>query len=255
MSQKQYSVLTFVFGNYERLRDPLEVSPHCEYVAVTDNPSLTSNIWNIKYLPSEFDGADGFTKSFFVRYHPYQFVSTNICVVMDGSVLIKRSLDYLVYKFVQSKCECSFMIHWNQINAIDEYEYWTKMRGYSSTQVQKCLAFMDAIGYNKSYKGCFETGFKICSKTANVLKLHEFVYNCLVKLGKDKNHIERVDQSIFSAIINTKFTNLHIFPVTHQIIQNDWLQYCKHNSVHEETYNINWDNMYLFNHPVEVFLL
>ena len=44
---KKYSILTFNFGNYEVFREPEAVDENCEYVYVTDNPNLKSNIWKI----------------------------------------------------------------------------------------------------------------------------------------------------------------------------------------------------------------
>ena len=44
---KKYSILTFNFGNYEVFREPEAVDENCEYVYVTDNSNLKSNIWKI----------------------------------------------------------------------------------------------------------------------------------------------------------------------------------------------------------------
>ena len=87
----KYSVLTFCFGNYESIKDPLEIDSNAEYVLVTDKTDISSKIWKIKKLDSSFDNSSGFTKSFYVRYHPFEFVNTDTCIVIDGSILIKKS--------------------------------------------------------------------------------------------------------------------------------------------------------------------
>ena len=96
----KYSVLTFVFNDYDFIREPLELSNDCEYILVTDNKDIKSTKWNIKYLPKEYENASGFTKSFYVRYHPFEFVSTDVCIVLDGSNQIKKPLDKLVNDFL-----------------------------------------------------------------------------------------------------------------------------------------------------------
>ena len=252
---KKYSVLTFIFGEYELLREPLSVSDDCEYVAVTDNHNLTSDVWTIKYLPESYNAADGFTKSFYVRYHPFDFVSTDLCIIMDGSVLIKKSLDKLANDFNESNAEIGLMVHWAQINARNEYEYWLTQRGYSVAQAAKSIAFMDAIGYSPRYKGCFETGFKICKRDDANHRINSCVYNCLEHIGQDKLHIERVDQGIFTAVMNTKFTHIPVFPTTHTIIQNQYMQFCKHKTTEPIMCQVNWNNMYLFDKPVKVYQL
>lgn len=252
----KYSILTFIFGNYECLREPLELSENCEYVVVTDNKNLKSNNWTIKYLPDEYNMADGFTKSFYVRYHPFEFVNNDICIVLDGSILIKKSLDKLVNDFSNSGADACFSIHYIQWNARNEYSYWTKYRGYSELQAKKGIAFMNAIGYKPDYKGCFETTFKICKNNDINNDLNNFVYKCLEKVTNDKMHVDRVDQSIFSAVINTNFNTMNILPVCRQAYQSDYLMCCHHNT---NTPNIasmsNIDNLYLFNKPIKIYKL
>ena len=40
-----------VFNNYDLLREPEEVDENAEYICITDNPELKSNIWKIMYMP------------------------------------------------------------------------------------------------------------------------------------------------------------------------------------------------------------
>ncbi len=251
----QYSILSFLFNDYEILREPVEVSPNCEYVLVTDNPHLVSSKWHIKYLPNALKDADGFTKSFYVRYHPFEFVSTPICCIIDGSVLIKKSIDKLISVFERRQSDTALMVHFSQINAYDEYPFWVQNRGYSPIQAAKSIAFMEALGYPKTYKGTFEAGFRICRNNTINHQLNNITYMSLQHIGRDELHIERVDQCIFSAIVNTKFTQLNVLPVTRQIIQNPYMQYCYHQSTRESSMPIDWSKMYLFDKPTKVFLL
>ena len=74
-------------------------------------------------------------------------------------------------------------------------------------------------------------------------------------MSDDKNKVDRLDQTIWSAIINTMFENLKVFPVTRQIIQNDYLQLCSHKSTKAEIRNINFNNLFMFNKKVNVYKL
>jgi hypothetical protein len=238
---------------YEMVREPEELSENAEYILVTDDPTLKSDKWTIKLIPEWLKEADGFTKSFYIRYHPFEFVNTNTCIVLDGSIHIKKSLDKLITDFYDSGKDCMFMVHWCLDNIMQEYPVWVNQRGYPAKQANKVFAFFVACGYLKTYKGAFEAGFKIVKNCDSVNKLHNFVYTSLELLG-DKLHVDRVDQGILTAIMNTKFTDIAMMPCTHQIIQNDYMTYYHHNT---------WDaypvpikkNLFLFNEPVNVYYL
>lgn len=252
---KKYSILSFNFCNYEILREPLEVDPECDYILVTDNKKLTSNYWTIKYLPSELEDCDGFTKSFYVRYHPFEFVNTECCIVIDGSVQINKSLHKLFNDFEKSSADASFMVHFCTLNPFAEYSYWQHSRNVEKIQVEKSKRFLTILGLSPSYKGYFETGFKICKNNKICNEIHEAVYNALKLIGKDEKHIERVDQTIFSGIINVLYSDMKIFPVTRQIIQNSYLTYCDHNTNHPNRVRINFNNLWLFNKRIQVYTL
>jgi len=43
----RYSILTFIFGNYECLREVQDKKEDIEYVCITDNKYLVSSTWKI----------------------------------------------------------------------------------------------------------------------------------------------------------------------------------------------------------------
>ena len=43
MEAKRYTVITYIFGNYEKVHEVLEKDPEADYVLVTDNPNLHSD--------------------------------------------------------------------------------------------------------------------------------------------------------------------------------------------------------------------
>ena len=249
-----YSIVTFVFGDYELLREPLEISPDCDYIVVTDNHKLSSNIWRIKYLPDCMNAADSISKSMYVRYHPFEFASTNTCVVIDGSILLKKSLNYVISEFNKSNADCALMLHWLHNNARKEYYEWVEQRNYPMEQCMKCQAFMDAIGYTDDTKGAFEAGFKIQRNNVINNMLNTFVYKTLELIGDGALHVERLGQGILSAIVHTKFSMLKVFPVTHQIIQSQYMQYFQHRTPNPITVCVKPECSYLFNRKVDVFV-
>lgn len=249
----KYSVITFVFNNYDILRDPLDISFDCEYIAVTDNRDLKSDIWTIKYLPDWLSNANGITKSFYVRYHPFEFVTTNTCIVIDGSILIKRNLDKIINEFNARNSDICLSVNCTVNNSYNEFPYWIARRHYPSEQMHKSIALMELLNYPKWYKGCFEATFKICRRNKQTDILHNFIYSCLELLG-DKYHVERLDQTILTALMNTKFNHLNVMPVSRDLYQSSYLQWCAHNSRKPYTNSIpNTSHLFMFNKPCNVY--
>ena len=78
------------------------------------------------------------------------------------------------------------------------------------------------------------------------------MWQCLVELG-DENHVDRVDQSILSAVMNTQFENVKVFPITRSLYQSDYVMAYEHHSTKELRINL-WQNQYyLFNQPVDLY--
>lgn len=248
----KYSILTYLFNDYDIVREPLEISAEAEYILVTDNPALKSDKWTIKMMPDFLKNADGFTKSFYVRYHPFEFVKTDTCIVLDASLHIKKNLNFLINDFLNSGDDLCLSVHWNMLNSWNEYNYWVNYRNYPIEQARKSAALMKALGYSPNYKGCFEATFKIQKNNKINSEINDFVWKCLVKLG-DENHVDRVDQSILSAVMNTQFENVKVFPITRSLYQSDYVMAYEHHCTKELRINL-WQNQYyLFNKPVNLY--
>ena len=119
---KKYSILTFNFGNYEVFREPEAVDENCEYIYVTDNPNLKSNIWKI-IVEKRFTENTPYYKSFYVRYHPFEYCSGNICIRIDGSIQIKQSLLDLFNEFDNSNNDICVMTNSRANNIFTELLY------------------------------------------------------------------------------------------------------------------------------------
>jgi hypothetical protein len=58
-----------LFNDYDLLREPSEIDENAEYICLTDNKELKSNIWKIFYLPSlDTQKLTGFQKTYIIKY-------------------------------------------------------------------------------------------------------------------------------------------------------------------------------------------
>lgn len=93
-----YSVLTFIFNEYEIVREIQHLDDNAEYILVTDNPNLRSSTRTIVLDEKLFD-LSTFDKCYYVRFHPFEYVHTDICLRIDGSILIKDRLTPIIERF------------------------------------------------------------------------------------------------------------------------------------------------------------
>lgn len=66
----KYSVVTFIFGNYERLREieDANYNPDIEYICLTDVNDLQSKTWKIIHVDYE-KGQTEREKYYYFKYH------------------------------------------------------------------------------------------------------------------------------------------------------------------------------------------
>lgn len=86
----KFTVITALFGNYECLRDNQYQSNDVDYLCITDNPNLKSNTWKIIVNPEQINPDwSPRKKTYYVRYHLFEFCNTPNAIWMDGSIELK----------------------------------------------------------------------------------------------------------------------------------------------------------------------
>lgn len=142
----KYSVITALFDNYEILREVQNPRDDVEYIVVTDNPELKSSTWKVKLIDSFFDGMSGYAKSFYIKYHPFEFINSDVFLWVDGSIQIKDDFtDEIMVPFINSNYEILELVNtvWN----IGEYEltrwYENGFHGFDKEQYDMSLKLFD----------------------------------------------------------------------------------------------------------------
>lgn len=262
---KRYSILTFIIGEYEIVREVKHLDPEAEYILVTDNPDLKSDTWTVVY-DKELASRDmsNFHKCMCIRYNPFRYCSTDICVRLDGSVQIWKSLKPLIDIFEEGCYDMSLMPHPERDNFIDEYYTWVHMRHYSPLQAIDNLEIMRKIfGYQFDYHGLFQLNYSIVRNTPEQNRLNENIYKLILHMGKDSpDGIERIDQIPFTLMVNLYHENygLKVLPVSGQIMQSEYMWWCYHgndilNYKKQYADNNEKDMKYMFDRPVECLKL
>lgn len=253
----KYTVLTFNIGGYEVLHEiPQDaINPEIEYIYVTDDHSITSSTWNVVYDDSLT--GDTFDKCFQIRYNPFRYAHTGVCMKIDGSMAVRRDLMPLFKFFDDGGYDCAMMIHPTRNLMYDEYEAWVKFRGYPVEQANRSLIFMAQNGYDvKGYKGLFQFNFMIQRNNEAVNRLNAETYKVLKMNAPEGSTIDRLDQTIGTFVINTHYLKLNILPIGQYLCfsSNDgYFRWCQHGTDDEMFYNGAYDiSTYMNNKPVVI---
>lgn len=247
MSKPKYTVLTYIFNNYEIVQEVLEKDPEAEYILVTDDPKLKSNTWTIIYDAS-IANLPTFEKCYHVRYHPFLYANTDIVIRIDGDIEIRKSLAGIIKEFNVHNYDRCLMIHPSRNTFKSELAIWVKVRGYSQEAMDRQLELMQQMGYALNYKGLFECSFEIVRNNSVNADINKLIYLLLKYLGRGT--IERMDQCIFSFVINHFFKNkVHVLPVSETIITNgELMQWYRHHSK-DPSRSVVSTKPFMFNEP------
>lgn len=251
MADIKYSVLTYIFNSYEFVREIDEKDPNAEYILVTDDPNLKSDTWRIVY-DEKLLGLSVFDKCYYVRFHPFEYCSTDICFRIDGSIKVKASLYPIVQRFIERNADMMLMINpvFNHLH--EDYAYWVKNRNYSRKCAEKALSSLRSLGYDESYSGYYQYGVCIQRNNSVIRELNETSYGLLRNMGVD-GVIERFDQPVVSFVLNKYFSGrIKIMPVSEYLITfSKYLQIYAHKSNVLPSINMNLKTPYLFNEIIE----
>lgn len=156
-SKKKYTVITAIFGDYECLHDNQFTRDDFEYICVTDNPNLKSRLWKIIYMPKSIDPSwSPRKKTYYVRYHLFEFCDTQHAIWIDGSVAL-GDITIPLLRYETFNCDrmflsgfdlqkwCDFAIH----DALTNYRYDVTHSIYNLQNVLKILNLCNEKLYSK----------------------------------------------------------------------------------------------------------
>lgn len=252
----KYTILSFIIGHdYEILHEIQNPQDDVEYLMVTDDPDLKSQTWKVVYDEDLLKLKTGFERCFAVRYNVFKYCSTDICVTIDGSMEVSGSLDGLVEKFNVGDYDICLMPHPLWADFVSEYRAWIKMRGYPVENANKFFNFLKDARYDINYKGLFQLCFSIKRRNEITNAIDAMTMSILKYLSLGQDKFERLDQTVFSFIMNRYFNYLKVLPVSEQIVRSSALTWFWHKSNNK---NLNFfmtpgqpDYKYVFNKQIE----
>lgn len=130
----KYTVITFLFDGYDKLRIPRVVDPNAVYVCLTDDPKLESQVWKCVCV-DHFVGSSltGIQKTYIMKYSFWKYLPadaryTDWWVVLDGSLEIQESLNPVVRHLDNNGYDMALSVHPDRTDWLAEYDAWIEQR-------------------------------------------------------------------------------------------------------------------------------
>ena len=141
----------------------------------------------------------------------------------------------MVEKFINSGDDVCFLIHPYRDNLIIEYNTWMKYRNFPYDRAQKHVDFLTRIGYDFNKKGMIQLNFSINKRGKLTDDIDRMMYAIQKYLG-DEQDIDRLDQTVISAVLDRFFPDIKVFAVGEGILHSEYMTWCSHNSDKEIPY-------------------
>ena len=187
--KKHFSILTINLLQYEILREPYEKSNEIEYVLITDDPNIISNVWIIKLVE----------RAWFldIKHNPFAFVSTDTVLWLDGSYQIKKNPNEIMEKFIKSKYSMAISLHETRRTSIIELAAWLVYRNFDMSNAIQF--FKQLVNENFYSYTLFQTSVFALKRTPKILEIFEKERELEKKLSVNVPY--RDDQTTLSYII------------------------------------------------------
>lgn len=168
------TVITYLFGDADFLRDPLVVTANTQYVVFTDRIDLNSSVWK-PYIISYNEPLDIRAKVASAKFNPY-IISSDKYVIIDASHQIISDLNPL---FDSIKLDTLLVKpHPANVTIGEEIIRWKTIRHMNQHHIDNIGNLLDLAGksyYNAPiYEGC-------CIGVSNSL-VHRSLFECVLKM-------------------------------------------------------------------------
>ena len=165
-------VYTAIFGDYEDLLEPKVVNPNWDYICFTDNPNLTSNIWEIRLIDNlELDNV---RNARVVKILPHKFLKEyDYSIWVDAGFQIIGDIEEYIIKYSTGKSMLGF-IHSDRVCVYDEATACINAKKDDEQIIENQIS--------KYKKECFPEHFGLIETGVLFRKHHD---NDLIKVMED----------------------------------------------------------------------
>ena len=154
-NKEKIAVYTCITGNYDVLRNPIDCGLDVDYICFTNNKSLHSDIWNIKYISDE--KMDNIHLARYVKLFPHVYLKEyDTSIWVDGKFQIKADLKEYVVKYEKTKSMLCYP-HFARDCIYDEAAVCKRIKNCVVADVDRQIDKYKNLNYPAN-NGLYETG-------------------------------------------------------------------------------------------------
>ena len=199
-----YSIIQVATNNYDQIFDCGDYNS-INNLLFTDRQYNFKN-WKIYNVNSNKNFP--FDTVFSIRWNPFMDANTDYIVWIDGSIKINSSIKKYIEQMINGNYDFAVLTHFSRNNVFDEYNEWCKIRNYNKNIAFKWLKYFEENGLDIKNSGLYQPGIMIF-KNNNLMK--NFCSDMIKELHYlDKFHFERLDQTIMTMLLKTKYKNIKL---------------------------------------------
>ena len=171
MNQK--CIYTFIVGDYDNLKQPTIITPDWDYICVTDNPNLKSDVWKVIPMSKEDRNIQPQKRramSLMIGYQKYVNPNYDIVVTIGGQMIIDTNLNEFLEKYEYNQSyDAGFLLHPNRSCVYEEGKVIIQVGRDSKENIDNHISKYIKDGYPKD-NGLYATGVMILNNNSKKLK-------------------------------------------------------------------------------------
>ena len=170
----------------------------------------------------------------YVRYHPFEFVSTDTCLYIDGSILVVDGVkltEVIIEPFMNGNFIYGIMPNRNQVSCTiqQDIDIWENNRNVSPMICNKIRKYIKKNDYN--VLGMLQSGFLMYKKCQDCDIINNTTWELCHLWSYNGNNVDRNNQVDLSYTINKlHYKSDRIFRVSALMLNSCVLQIFHHGS-------------------------
>jgi O-antigen biosynthesis protein len=172
-------IFTYITGGYDNLIEPKTITPGWDYLCFTDSPNINTelnSVWEIcpineEHMQIKCPKRRG--NAVVMQYYKYIPEKYDICIAVDGNIIIEENLDDFLSVFNFDTVKYDFMIasHPTRDCIYDEAKAIMDLQKDSSIKVSKHIGVLRQNKYPLK-NGLYQTNIMVLNNKSENMKIH-----------------------------------------------------------------------------------
>lgn len=209
-----YSIIQVNTNNYDEVYECKDLDADKRLLFTDTN----HNVKNWTQIKIKSDKNFPFDDIFKIRWKPFDVTNSDYVIWIDGSIAITGSVKSYIEQTIENGADFATLKHPFRDNIYSEYYEWCRIRNYDKLKAFNWMTHMEENGWNPKNKGLYQVIVCIFKNTDRVKEFGKAVIEELHNFNGE--HLERLDQTVVTYLLKTKFKDLKIFELNEKMYKH-----------------------------------